>query len=287
VAGRLQTPAHLSRRALREILYPKHDPKLREATPETVGSLTLADVKAYYAKIFRPDMTTIVVVGRVSPDQALAVIERSFGAWKAVGPKPETDPPPVPMNPAASTVVPDTSRVQDEVSLAQTLGLTRFHPDYYPLQVGNRILSGAAFASRLFRDLREQSGLVYSVDALLDVGKTRSVFAVFYACDPPNVSKARALVERNLRAMQTRRVTAAELLRAKTLLIRGLSLAAASVDGIGGGFLDLAQKDLPLDESVRAARRYLRVTAAQVQAAFAKWIRPDGLAQVTTGPAPG
>jgi zinc protease len=152
--------------------------------------------------------------------------------------------------------------------------------------VGNRILSGAAFASRLFRDLREQSGLVYSVDAMLDIGKSRSVFGVFYACDPPNVSKARSLVERNLHKLQSRRVTPAELQRAKTLLIRQIPLSAASIDGIAGEFLDLSLKDLPLDEPVRAARRYLRVTAAQVQAAFAKWIRSEGFAQVTLGPEP-
>jgi zinc protease len=286
VAGLLQSPTHVSRHALREILYPKGDPRLRQATPQTVASLTLEDVKAYYAKVFRPDMTTIIVIGRIGPDQAKAAIERYFGAWRAAGEKPDTDLPPVPMNPTASTVVPDTSRVQDEVTLAQTLGVTRSHLDFYPLQVGNRILSGAAFASRLFRDLREQSGLVYSVDAMLDIGKTRSVFGVFYACDPPNVSKARSLVERNLHKLQSRRVTPAELQRAKTLLIRQIPLSAASLDGIAGEFLDLSLKDLPLDEPVRAARRYLRVTAAQVQAAFAKWIRPEGFAQVTLGPEP-
>jgi zinc protease len=286
VAGRLETPAYLSRHALREALYPKDDPMLRQATPETVKSLTLADVKAYYAKVFRPDMTTIVVIGRIGPEQAKAVIEHYFGGWKAIGAKPDTDLPPVPVNPVASTVVPDASRVQDEVTLAETLGLTRTHPDYYALQVGNRILSGAAFATRLFRDLREQTGLVYSVEALFQIGKTRSLFAVFYACDPPNVSRARALVERDVRAMQTNAVTPAELRRAKTLLIRQIPLAASSTGDIAEVFLDLSLRDLPLDEPMRAARRYLGITAAQVRAAFAQWVRPVGFVQVTLGPNP-
>lgn len=286
VAGRLQTPNYLSRRALRMALYPAGDPALRQATPETVGSLTLEDVKAYYAKVFRPDLTTIVVTGHVTPEQAKTVIQKYFGEWKAVGPKPETDLPPVPLSRPASTVVPDASRVQDEVTIGETLGLTRSHPDYYALQVGNNVLSGASFATRLFRDLREQSGLVYSVDTLLDVGKTRSIFAVFYACDPPNVSKARDLVERNLFAMQTRPITPAELQRTKTLLIRQIPLSRASMDRNAGLLLDLSLRDLPLDEPMRAAKRYLEITAADVQAAFAKWIRPRDLAQVTLGPNP-
>ena len=286
VAGQLQSPTFLARRAMRTALYPKGDPALRQPTPESVGSLTLDDVKAYYQKVFRPDMTTIVVIGRVTPEEAKAAIEKYFGDWTATGPKPATDLPPVPLNPPAASMVPDASRVQDEVTLAQTLGLTRAHPDYYALRVGNQVLAGAAFASRLFRDLREQSGLVYSVDALLEAGKNRSIFAVFYACDPPNVSKARGLVERDLREMQVRPVTSAELKQAKTILLRRIPLSTSSTDSIAAELLDLSVRDLPLDEPLRAARRYLDITAAEVQAAFAKWIRPDDFVQVTLGPNP-
>jgi zinc protease len=286
VAGQLQSPAYLARRALRTALYPKGDPALRQATPESLGSLGLEDVTAYYRQVIRPDMATIVVIGRTTPEEAKAAIEKYFGDWTATGPKPETDLPPVPLNPPAASVVPDASRVQDEVTLAETLGLTRSHPDYYALRVGNQVLAGAAFASRLFRDLRERSGLVYSVDTTLDAGKNRSIFGVAYACDPPNVSKARGLVERDLREMQTKPISTAELEQAKTLLLRRIPLSTSSTDGIAAGLLDLSMRDLPLDEPLRAAKRYLEITAAEVQAAFARWIRPGDFVQVTLGPNP-
>ena len=169
-------------------------------------------------------MTTIVVVGDVTPERAKEVVGNYFGGWKAEGPKPETDLPPVPSNAASSAAVPDASRVQDEVMLAETLGVTRGHPDYYTLQVGNHVLAGAFYATRLYRDLREETGLVYVVQAMLDAGKTRAAYSVFYGCDPGNVSKARALVERDLREMQTKPVSADELRQAKTLLIRKIPL---------------------------------------------------------------
>jgi zinc protease len=287
VTGRLRSPSYLAKRALRKALYPAGDPSLRQPTPESLGSVTLDDVKAYYRGVFRPDLTTIVVIGRVTPEQSRAVIEKYFGGWTAAGPRPETDLPAVPPNPPAASAVPDASRVQDNVTLAQALGLTRSHPDYYALRIGNQVLSGAAFASRLFRDLREQRGLVYSVDSMLDAGKNRSLFAVFYACDPPNVSKARGLVERDLRAMQNGPVSAAELAQAKTLLLRRIPLSASSTDGIAAELLDLSVRDLPLDEPLRAAKRYLEITAAEVQSAFAKWIRPGDFVQITLGPNPG
>ena len=149
VAGRLQSPVYLSQRALLQAIFPEHDPTLRQATPETVSSLELEDVRAYYAKVLRPDLTTIVVIGKVTPEQAKIVVEKYFAEWKATGPKPETDLPPVPRNKPTATVVPDHSRVQDDVTLGQTFELTRQDADYYSLELGMNVLSGAFYATRL------------------------------------------------------------------------------------------------------------------------------------------
>ncbi|HUJ09322.1 MAG TPA: pitrilysin family protein [Verrucomicrobiae bacterium] len=286
VAGRLLSPDYLTKRALRAALYPKHDPMQRQATPETVRALTLDDVKDYCQRVFRPDLATIVVIGDITPQQAQAAVAQYFGDWKTEGPKPETSLPPVPLNPASSAAVPDTSRVQDKVLLAETLGLVRSNADYYPLQLGNHVLGGAFYATRLYRDLREESGLVYFVESIFEIEQTRSVYAVEYACDPPNVSKARDLVMRDLKEMRTVPVTAAELRQAQALLLREIPLNESSIAKIGHGLLNRATHDLPLDEPTRAAHRYVSLTAAQVQAAFAKWLRPDALVQVTEGPPP-
>ena len=286
VAGRLKSPSYLSRLALRRALYPAGDPSLRQATPESVSGLTLDDVKSYYEKVFRPDLATVVVIGQVSPGTARAVVEKYFGAWSGKGPKPETDLPPAPPNKPFTATVPDASRVQDAVTLAQTVPLTRSNPDYYPLQVGNHVLSGAFYATRLYRTLREKAGLVYTVESFLDVGRTRSLFGVFFACDPPNVSKARAMAVRELRRMQSEKVSPAELRQAKTILIRQIPLSEASTDDIAGGLLERSVEGLPLDEPVRAAKHYLETTAGQVQAAFARWLRPGELVQVSLGPSP-
>jgi zinc protease len=284
LAGKLQSPDYLSKHTLRKELYPLGDPSLRQATPETVGSLTIDDVKDYYRKNFRPDLTTIVIIGKVTSEEARAAIEKTFGGWSVAGPKPATDEPRVPKNKPSSSVVRDASRVQDEVMLAETLGMTRSHPDYYKLEMGNHVLSGAFYATRLYRDLREETGLVYTVESFLQARKTRTLFAVFYACDPPNMYKARALVEHNLRLMQTKPVSRGELQRAKTLLIRQIPLSESSVEGIAAGLLNRSVEGLPLDEPFIAARNYLKITAKDIQASFARWIRSKGFAQVILGP---
>ncbi|MDA8165793.1 MAG: pitrilysin family protein [Desulfobacteraceae bacterium] len=284
--GELESPNFLTRQALRNALFPKGDPSLRHATPKSVQGLTLADVKAYHRAVFRPDMTTIVVVGRISPEQARAVIEKHFGSWRAHGPKPDTHYPAVPPSRATAMRVPDPSRVQDLVMLAGTVDITRRSPDYYPLELGQHVLAGGFYATRLYRDLREKTGLVYTVDADIDAGWNRAILHVVYGCEPDAVTHAQAIVVRDLQAMQREPVSEDDLRQARTLLLRQIPLTRASVDGTAGKWLDLVRLGLPLDEPQIAARRYMSITAQDIQDAFARHIRPDELARIIQGPAP-
>lgn len=287
IAGQQQSPDYQSQQALVKALYPPDDPQQRWSTPQSVSALTLDDVKAYYAKTFRPDLATIVVVGDVTPEQAQASVQKWFGAWGATGGKPQTDYPPAANNKASAALVPATGRVQDAVSLTETTGVTRGDADYYALQLGANVLGGGGYASRLTRDVRQKAGLVYFVSQTFDIGKTRSTVNVEYGCDPGKVSAARALIEKNLRDMQTSLVTPDELLRAKAALIRRLPLGESSEGTIARGLLGRSVLDLPLDEPVRAANRYLTTTAPQIRDAYAKWVRVSDFVQIVVGPPPG
>jgi zinc protease len=284
--GTLQSPGFLASQALKAALFPKDDPELRHPTPESLRALTLGDLRAYYRHVFRPDLTTIVVVGKVTPERARALVERYFGAWRADGPPPQVELAPVPPNAASTTTIPDASRVQDRVTLAATLALNRSNPDYDALELGNAVLSGGFYASRLYHDLRQSAGLAYYVGSRFEVGRTRGLYVASYACDPPNVFRARGILEHDLRDMQTAQVDAQTLRQAKSLLLKRIPLSEASVDDIAAGLLERVRLDLPLDEPWRAAQRYAALSAEQVRAAYARWLRVDALAQVTEGPAP-
>ncbi len=226
------------------------------------------------------------MIGDISTADAKSEIEKYFGEWKAQGAKPNTDYPTVPKNKPATNVVPDQSRVQDQVTLAETLQLDRFSPDYYALELGNHVLGGGFYATRLYRDLRMKAGLVYNVSSNFSFGRTRTAYSVSYACDPPNVSKARAIVVDNLRAIRKQPVTPGELHQAKALLLREIPLSEGSVGSIANGLLGRSLIGLPLDEPEIAARHYEKLTAPEVQAAFAKWLRPDDLVEIVRGPNP-
>jgi zinc protease len=286
VAGNLKSPGYRTSRALDIALLPANDPVLREATPATLGTVTLADVKQYHAATMRPDLTTIVVIGDTTPEEAKAVITKWFGDWKSDGPKPETTLPAIPVNKASAANVPDPQAVQDSVILAQQLNLNRFDPDYYPLQLGNHVLGGGFYATRLYHDLRQVAGYVYNVDVSMEASKTRASYTVTYGCDPDKVSKARALVQRDLDQMRTQDVSADELHLAKAMLLRSIPLGESSEEGVAQGLLRRAVIGLPLDEPIVAAKKYFELDAGQIKAAFARHLRLDDFVQVVRGPAP-
>jgi zinc protease len=286
VAGNLKSPEYRTLRALDTALLPAADPVLRQVTPATLAHLTLEDVKAYHAATIRPDLTTIVVIGKVSAPEAQAVIEKWFGDWRAVGAKPNTTPPPVPLNKPAAASIADTQAVQDTVYLAEQLDLNRFAPDYYPLQLGTHVLGGGFYATRLYHDLRQVAGYVYTVDVRLDASKTRASYAVIYGCNAENVSKARALIERDLNQMRTEEVSDEELHQAKALLLREIVLNESSEEAVARGYLARAEMGLPLDEPIIASKRFYALSAADIKTAFAKLIRIADLVQIVRGPAP-
>jgi zinc protease len=286
IAGQLRSPGYRAGRALDAALFPPKDPALRQTTPDTVSSLSLDDIKQYYAKTIRPDLTTIAVIGDITPEEARSAIEKSFGEWKAAGQKPEVDLPRVPANKSAAENVPDPTQLQDSVNLSETIPITRFDDDYYPLQLGNHVLGGGFYATRLYHDLRQVNGYVYNVDVVLNAQKTRTIYTVDYACDPKNVSKARQLIQRDLMDMQKENVTPGELQLAKALVLRQLPLGEASENGVATALVRRAQIGLPLNEPERAAKRFYDLSADDVRAAFTKWIRPDDFVQIVRGPAP-
>lgn len=285
-AGTITSPDFLASQALNKGLFPIGDPTRRFATPASIAALTLDDVKALYASAFRPDLTTIVVIGDVTPAGARATIDKYFGAWKApANVAPVLDNPAVPPNKAMEATIPATGRIQSTVELSEVLSITRTDPDFASLRLANTVLSGGFYASLLFHDLRELHGYVYTVGSSLRGGKNRSTFSVNYGADPKNIDRAAKLVGDDLTMLQNKPLSLDRLTRAKALVIGEVPIAQESFGGFAGQLLGYASAGLPLDQDRIEATTILSLTPAHVQAAMKKWIRPADFVRVVTGPA--
>ncbi|MGA9945334.1 MAG: pitrilysin family protein [Candidatus Cybelea sp.] len=285
VKGEIASPEHQADVALNKALFPADDPEQRFATPQSVASIAPGDVKAYYSSVYRPDMSTIVVVGDVDPQRAQSVVTKYFGAWKPSGPKPAVWPPAVPNNAAGSVVVPDKERIQSEVQLVQALSITRTDPDYPVVAVANESF-GAGGSSILFHDVRDVHGLVYDVHTDTDFGKNRSTFAIHFESDPSKIEQAQSLIMADLNALSTTGLQADELARGKASLVSGVPMRAASFNGIANQLSHYAEFGLPLDQATIDARNEIAVSNDQIIAAVHKWLRANDFVRVILGPAP-
>ena len=286
LAGEMQSPQYKMMKALMTGLLPPGDPELRRPTPDTIHALTLQNVKDYFAKTYRPDLTTIVVVGDVTPDAAKATVERYFGQWKAMGPKPDVISKPVTVNPAGYTAVENPYASQDQVLMGQMLELNMHNPDRYALQLGNDVLGGNGFASRLMTDIRVKHGYAYGAGSGMRFDRSRSIFFVQYGSDPDKVGPVDGLVRQNLIDMQNTPVKEDELTNARQYEIRSIPVGVASIDSIARSLLAWAWHGEPLDQPMIAAKHFLTMTPEQVQAAFKKYLKPQNLTQVVQGPPP-
>lgn len=282
LAGQRTDPEWVGWLARQRALYPPGDPELRHETSATIRRLTRDKLQAYHAAVVRPDMTTLVITGDLDPAVAMRIVMRQFGGWRAAGPPPVIELPPVPDNRPVAIHLSGSGGDQVTVTLAQTSRLSRRDPDYYPFQLGMRVLAGSS-ASRLYQHVREQEGLVYDITAEFRAARSRSLFSVEYETDAGHVAAVRRLVEADLADLQTRPVSRAELTLALNCMSRELLLADSGSDEIAAGILQLVNEGLPLDLPARAARQIRQVTPQQVQGAFSRWLRLKGLAEVRSG----
>jgi len=285
LTGEIASPGFKAELALNDALYPAGFPQRRYATPQSAATVTLGDVKAYDASVFRPDLTTIVVIGDVTPEHARAAVEASFGAWKAQGPTPNVDPPAPPPNKPSQATIPATGRVQSEVTLAETLPITYDDPAYPLLQLANTVLSGGFYASLLYHDVREVHGYAYTVGSSVTASRNEGAFRVTYGSDPGNVDNAQKIIVDDLTHLSSAPLDPGRLQRAKALVIGELPVRQESYAGLAGLLLAYASSGRPLDTERRYAEAELGATPATVEAAFAKYIRPNGFARVVEAPA--
>jgi zinc protease len=266
-------------------LYPAGDPALREPSLESVQKLDLDDVRAYYAKTFRPDLTTLVVVGNATVDATKASVERAFGPWRGGGGElPNLDFPPVPLNTAGDVRL---TFAQDDVNLQELVDADRSSPNYSALVLGNAVFGGGALGaeqSRLFRDIRQNAGLVYSISSQYAPSKTRASFTIDFASSPGDRARIESLVDGEIARMQTELVGDFELSLAKAAIVRRTAIAGASIASIGQRLLSETLEDVSYGRDRTEAAAILATSATAVRDAFAKTIRPKSFVRVVIGP---
>jgi zinc protease len=268
VANKLpKTKANLAQRLA---LYPPGDPRRRDVTEQTVASTTVDDVKRYYRSTYRPDETTIAVVGDVDAARVQSALRTYFGGWKAQGPPPTFAFPRLKRKEvkAETVTVKSPTSAQSEVTLKQVFTMRRGDPDYVPLLLANTILSGEGTGSLLYQELRTRRGYVYTTDSNFEVSPSGAEFSVSFASDPKNVGRANAAVVAIIKRLQAHPLSVVELQRAKALLLAQRVLPLDSYSGVADDMIAGARDGYAPGSERWFWEALLRTTPAQLQHAL-------------------
>jgi len=162
-------------------------------------------------------------------------------------------------------------------------GMARNDPDYFPLYVGNYILGGGGFVSRLMNEVREKRGMAYNVYSYFVPTRLPGVFQVGLQTKKEQADEALKLVRATLREFIAKGPTAKELQAAKQNIIGGFPLRIDSNKKILEYLSVIGFYGLPLTYLDDFTDKVDKVTVAQIHDAFKRRINPDAMATVIVG----
>ena len=269
-------------RAYAAILFGSDHPYGRPlgGTEAATEATTRQDLERFYRTNFRPNNSTLIVVGDVQPADIESRVSRLFGEWQA-GDVPKTNYNAV-QRPARTTIylIDKPGAPQSSVRIG-TIGVPRSTEDYFALEVMNTILGGS-FTSRLNQNLRETKGYTYGAGSGFDMRREAGPFTA--RAEVTGTKTDSSLIEfmKELRGILDT-VPRTELEKAKRYLQLGLPADFETTTDISFRLAPIATYDLPLDYYNSYVQRIEAVTQADVQRVARRYIDPSKLAVVIVG----
>jgi predicted Zn-dependent peptidase len=245
-------------------------------------AMTADDLRTFYRAHYRPDNTTLIAVGDVTPASLLPMLEKAFGSWKSDGIKPlDTVVPTAPQLTKRQVFLVDKpGAVQSQIRIGW-VGVPRSTPDYVTLEVLNTVLGGS-FTSRLNQNLRETHGYTYGASSIFDM---RGSAGPFFAAAGVQTDKTADAIKEFFVELDgiLAQVPPAELDKAKNYVALGFPGEFETTGDLARKLEDLVTYGLPEDTYANFVSAVSRVTAADLQRAAARYIQPDKMAVVVVG----
>lgn len=280
--NQLQSPGQMADKAFYQTLFHEHpyaSPTLGEA--EIISAITREDLLAFYKQYYVGRNTVVAIVGALDTGEAKQLAEQLVGA--------------LPKGNAASLVpkVTDLSQakvVEKDYPSSQTHilvgqpGMKRGDPDYFDLYVGNHILGGSGFSSRIMKVIRDEHGLAYSAYSYFLPMRQVGPFIMGLQTKNDSRDEALKLLDKTLREFIEQGPSEEELNHAKLNITGGFPLRIDSNRDIVEYIAMLGFYDLPLDYLSTFTSKVNAVSVSSIRDAFARRIDPDQLLTVTVGP---
>lgn len=276
-----QNPGKLASLALFTQLYGEH-PYAHSSSgdAQSIPAITRQQLQNFHRNYYSAANAQIALVGDLTVAQAKAISEKVSarlpqGAAAAVTPEP--------LKSAASHTHIEFPSTQTHILLAQ-LSVKRGDPDYPALFIGNQILGGGGFGTRLMEEVREKRGLTYGIYSSFSPMQAIGPFMINVQTRAELSAATLQLVEDLLREYIANGPTAAELAEAQRESLGSFPLSAASNSAIVGQLAAIGFYDMPLTWMNDFMQDIQALTVEQVHAALQRHLNTEQLVIVTAGP---
>jgi zinc protease len=274
-------PESISNKEFMKALYGNHPYSLDESGEEgTVAKITREDLQDFYKQHYGAKGAVIAMIGDLTREQAGAIAESlSAGLPKSAA-----------LNPIPAVTLPTKAlekRIAHPASQSHILlgypGIKRGDPDLFPLYVGNYVLGGGGFVSRLTEEVREKRGLVYSVYSYFMPMAEPGPFQLGLQTKKDQAEDALKLVKETLDNFIKNGITEAELKAAKANIIGGFPMRIDSNSKILEYLAVIGFYKLPLNYLDEYNSNVEKVTVAQIKDAFSRRLKTENFVTIIVG----
>ena len=254
-------------------------------TVKSIAAVSAKDLTQFHQQFYRSDRMIVSIVGDVDRAQANEIVQTLLQkipqSGNPIAKLPELQRSPVEPLAQREIQIPFDSQ-QAHIAMGMT-AVTRSNPDYFPLLVGNYILGGGGFVSRLMSEVREKRGLAYSVSSYFGPGKDTGIFKAGLQTKNDQAVLALEVMSSTIAKFIADGPSPAELLAAKSNLVNGYPLRIDNNRKLLDNVSSIAWNDLPLDTMEVWTQQVEAVTLEQVRAAFQKYLAMDRMKIVVLG----
>lgn len=279
----LDNPGSLARRSFQQKLFPKGHPYYAMRTAESLKAIARQDVLNFYKSYYRPDTTTLTLLGDFDPKVVKELLAKEFGNWKAEG-KPKQLKYPTVSQPKPETAQLTLNGKTQAVTLMGHPSIMRSDRRYYPALVLNQVLGGDTLSSRLGTELRDRQGLTYGVYSYFQTGQGAGQFVIQMQTNPQDSQRAIASALEILKSVQSKGITQSEFTAAKASLINSFPVDISKPESVASSVLTDEVFGLPLGDFYQFPRKVEAVTLEEVNAAARELLYPDNLVVITATP---
>ena len=247
-----------------------------------VKAMTLEDLRTFHQTYYRPELSTLLVVGDVTPAAVMPVLERAFGTWKGTGPAPAVAP-----VPAAAQLTKRQIYIIDKPGAAQSqirigwVGVPRATPEYPTLQVLNTILGGS-FTSRLNTNLRETHGYSYGAFSGFEERISPGAFAASAGVQTDKTAEALKEFFNEFSGM-LKPIPVEDIDKARNYVALGFPAEFESTADLARKMEEQVVHSLPDEYFPSYIRSVVQVNKPSVEKAATQYIQPDKFAVVVVG----